>query len=133
MVFGKKIAYWQIWRKHNFGTAGAFARRTAYCNVWSSLPGLKRTVSPGGIDTSAPVRGLLTDTCLPGLDGEDAETAKFNAVTLFEGSLHLSKDSFHGHFGLGLGNSRLAHDFVDDIQLNQGVPQFGKYTVTQTN
>src|SRR5690242_2869815 len=29
-----------------------------YCRVCNSLPGLNRTAFPGGIDTSAPVRGL---------------------------------------------------------------------------
>src|SRR5208283_1297619 len=33
-------------------------RQLAYCSVCSSLPGLKRTAFPGGIATSAPVRGF---------------------------------------------------------------------------
>ena len=58
---------------------------------------------------------IASNACLSWLYGKDAETAKFNAVTLFESPLHFPKDSFHGHFGLGFGNSRLVHNFVDDI------------------
>jgi len=36
----------------------ASLRQLAYCSVCSSLPGLKRTAFPGGIATSAPVRGF---------------------------------------------------------------------------
>ena len=59
-----------------------------------------------------------------GLDGEDAKTAQFNAVTLFECALHFPEDSFHGHFGLRFGDSCLVDNFVYDVEFDQGVPQF---------
>jgi len=37
---------------------GNTVRLDYYCRVCSSLPGLKRTAFPGGMATSAPVRGL---------------------------------------------------------------------------
>lgn len=68
---------------------------------------------------------VAPDAGLAGLHREDAETAKFNAIALFERALHFSEDRLNGHFGLGLGDPGLIHDFVDDIELDQGVPQFG--------
>src|ERR1039457_1663146 len=57
-VSGRRI----ILRGHNFNYLPA-----PYCSVCSSLPGLKRTALPGGIDTSAPVRGLRPMPVLRGL------------------------------------------------------------------
>ena len=68
---------------------------------------------------------IASDAGFARLDGEHAETAKFNAVALFERALHFSEDGLDGHFGLRLGDSRLIDNFVDDIELDQGVPQFG--------
>lgn len=76
---------------------------------------------------------IAANSRFSGLHGKDAETPKFNAVSLFESPLHFPKDSFHGHFSLGLGDSRLIHNFVYDVELNQGVPQFGIGAGTQTN
>ena len=67
---------------------------------------------------------VAADAGFSGLDGEDAKTAKFNAVTLFECALHFPEDSFHGHFGLRFGDSCLVDNFVYDIEFDQGVPQF---------
>src|ERR1035441_471095 len=50
-------------------------RRAAgdYCSVCNSLPGLKRTALPGGMETSAPVRGLRP---IPVLRGFTLKTPK---------------------------------------------------------
>src|ERR1017187_6750803 len=50
-------------------------RRAAgdYCSVCNSLPGLKRTAFPGGMETSAPVRGLRP---IPVLRGFTLKTPK---------------------------------------------------------
>src|SRR5712671_169355 len=42
-------------------------RNPSYCSTCNSLPGLNRTAFPGGIDTSAPVRGLRPIPVLRGL------------------------------------------------------------------
>ena len=67
---------------------------------------------------------IAADARFSGLDGEDAETAKFNAIALFERALHFPEDSFDGHFGLCFGDSCLVDNFVYDVEFDQGVPQF---------
>src|ERR1051325_775879 len=49
------------------GRHDACGLQRIYCSVWSSLPGLNRTALPGGMDTSAPVRGLRPIPVLRGL------------------------------------------------------------------
>ncbi|MCU1319980.1 MAG: hypothetical protein JWP98_1498 [Edaphobacter sp.] len=39
--------------------------------------------------------GIATDTRLPGLNGEDAEAAKFNAVSSDQGLLHAIEDGVY--------------------------------------
>ena len=63
--------------------------------------------------------GIASDAGLTGLDVEHAETAQFDAVSLFEGFLHGFEDRLHGHFSLGFGNAGLVDDFVDDIEFDQ--------------
>src|ERR1019366_10567901 len=48
-------------------------RAAVYCSVCNSLPGLNRTAFPGGIETSAPVRGLRP---IPVLRGFTLNTPK---------------------------------------------------------
>src|SRR6516162_338939 len=43
------------------------AVQPGYCSVCNSLPGLNRTAFPGGMETSAPVRGLRPMPVLRGL------------------------------------------------------------------
>ena len=109
----------QIFWKHEFARCPDLLQRLEF------LARLKahRFAGRNG-DLRARAR-IAADARLSGFHGEDAETAKFNAVTLFERTLHFSKDSFHGHFSLGFRDSRLVDDFVYDVKLDQGVPQFG--------
>jgi len=76
------------------------------------------------METSAPVRAIAADTRFSRLTVKTPKP-KFNAVTCSRARFIFPKNRFHGHFGLGLGDSRLVDNFVYDIQLNQGVPQFG--------
>ena len=59
--------------------------------------------------------GIASDSGFTRLDVEHAETAQFDAISLFEGSLHGFEDRLHGHLSLGFGNAGLVDDFVDDI------------------
>ena len=90
------------------------------------LPGLETHCLAGWNGNFRSCAGIATDTCLAWLHCEDAKATKFNTIALFEGTFHFSEDSFHGHLGLGFRDSCLAHNFVDDIQLDQGVLQFGE-------
>ena len=112
----------QIFRKHE----SLLGRRTA--KLLQRLEFLARLKAHGftGRNGNLGTRPWITpNSGFSGFDGKDTETTKFNAVTLFEGPLHFSEDSFHGHFGLGFRDSGLVDNFVYDVQLNQGVPQFG--------
>ena len=97
----------------------------------SSLPGLKRTALPGGMETSAPVRGLRPDAGFPGAHVEYAKTAQFDAIAGGERLLHALEDGFDGEFCLGLGDSGAVDDFVDDVELNQGIPRVPRICVAQ--
>ena len=67
---------------------------------------------------------VASDAGLARPNVEDAETAQFNAVTLGQSFLHTLEDSFHRHFGFGLGDAGLVHNFVDDIELDhKSAPQ----------
>src|SRR5690349_16162106 len=50
-----------------------YGAQSGYCSVCNSLPGLKRTAFPGGMETSAPVRGLRP---MPVLRGRTLNTPK---------------------------------------------------------
>src|SRR3954453_12499550 len=63
-VFGR---VWVRRRRKILGRHDWTAARRVYCSVCSSLPGLKRTALPGGMETSAPVRGLRPIPVLRGL------------------------------------------------------------------
>jgi len=58
---------------------------------------------------------IAADTRFSRLHCEDAETAKFNAVTLREGSLHFGEDSLDGHVCFGFRDSCLVDDFLNDV------------------
>src|SRR5262245_50115685 len=63
---------------------------------------------------------IAADAGLARLDVEDAKSPQFNAIALLESLLHGLKDGLDGHFGLGLGDAGTVHNFVDDIELDQG-------------
>ena len=58
---------------HHRFRADELPPQVRYCSVCSSLPGLKRTALPGGMETSAPVRGLRP---IPVLRGFTENTPK---------------------------------------------------------
>ena len=68
--------------------------------------------------TSSPVRGITADAGLAGLDAEDAEFAKFDALPTAQSILERFKNSFHGLFGLGAADVGFRHDRVDNIELD---------------
>jgi len=53
---------------------------------------------------------------------EDAEASQLNALSMRQCSLHALKDRFHSHFGLGFGDSGLVYHFINDVELDHGVP-----------
>jgi len=61
---------------------------------------------------------VATDAGLAGTNVEDAEAAQFNAIALRQSLLHTLEDGLDGHFRFGLGDSRLVHDFVDDVEFD---------------
>jgi hypothetical protein len=52
---------------------------------------------------------------------EDAKAPQLDPLTLAECALHTLKDRFDGHLGLGFGDSGPVDNFVDDIELDQGI------------
>src|SRR5580698_6883604 len=53
---------------------------------------------------------------------EDPEAAQLNALAVRQGPLHALENSFHGHLGLGLGDAGFVDHFVDDVELDHGLP-----------
>src|SRR5260370_9429451 len=51
-----------------------------------------------------------------------AETAQFDAVSGGERLLHALEDGFDGKLRLGLGDPGAVNHFVDDVELNHGLP-----------
>ena len=95
----------------------------------SSFPGLNRTALPGGMDTSAPVRGLRPMPGLARTHVEHAKAPQLNAIAAGQRLLHALEYSFHGQFGLGLGDAGLGHHFVDNVELNhKRLPDAGSKT-----
>ena len=78
----------------------------AYCSVCNSLPGLKRTALPGGIATSAPVRGLRPMPVLRGRTLKMPKPRSSMRSPLSQSPLHAFKDGLDGHLGLRLGDAR---------------------------
>jgi hypothetical protein len=94
------------------------AREGRGVNLLQRLKFLTRLETHGLAGRNGNLRAgarIAANACFSGLDGEDAEPAKFNAITLFECPLHFAEDSFHGHFGLGFRDSGLIDDFVYDV------------------
>ena len=94
------------------------ASTRAYSIDCNSLPGLKRTALPGGIETSAPVRGLRP---IPVLRGRTLNTPKpRNSIRspLVRERRMLSKTVSTANSALVLVMPGLVHHFVDNVELN---------------
>src|SRR5665213_3613679 len=50
---------------------------------------------------------------------EDSEAAQLNTLAAPQGALHAFKDGFHSHLGLGLGDARSVHHFINDVEFDQ--------------
>ena len=91
------------------------------------LTGFETHGLPGGNGNLGAGARIAADSGLPRLDVEHAETAQLDPVTLLERLFHLFKYGLDRHFSLGLGNSSLVDNFVDDIELDQGLPPGESY------
>jgi flavin reductase (DIM6/NTAB) family NADH-FMN oxidoreductase RutF len=63
--------------------------------------------------------GVASDTGFARFHIEDAETAKFNAVSVLERFLHVLENGLDGHLRFCLRNSGFPDHFVDDIEFDQ--------------
>ncbi len=69
--------------------------------------------------------GIAANPGLARFDGKNPETTQLDTVSVLESPLHFLKNGFDGHFRLGLGDTGLADDFIDDIELNQAaLPEY---------
>src|SRR5208283_2739719 len=67
---------------------------------------------------------VASDAGLARTHVEHSETAQFNAIAGGERLLHAPEDGFDGEFRLGLGDPGAVDHFVDDVELNHGLPPF---------
>src|SRR5580704_9030939 len=65
---------------------------------------------------------VAADPGLAWADVEDAEAAQLDALTVRQSPLHALKNCFHSHLGLGLGDAGFVDHFVDDVELDHGLP-----------
>ena len=84
----------------------------------SSLPGLKRTALPGGMETSAPVRGLRPMPVLRGCTLKTPNPRSSMRSPVRSEFLHAFEDRLDRHFRFGLGDAGAVDDFVNDVQLD---------------
>ncbi len=68
--------------------------------------------------------GIAADAGLAGLDGEDAESPKFNAFAGDKGLLHALEDGIDGRLCLGPRESGTFNDSLNEILLDQGGSAF---------
>src|SRR6516225_10437459 len=66
--------------------------------------------------------GIATNASFSGLDAEDAELAKFDALPAAEGALERLKDGFDGLLRLGAADVRLRDHCVYDVELDHSRP-----------
>ena len=71
----------------------------------------------GDVDLFAGA-GIAADTGLAGLDAEDAEAAKLDALAAAESLLEGFENSFDSLLGFGAADESLGDNRVDDVQLN---------------
>src|SRR6476661_7578382 len=82
------------------------------------LPWLETYSLAGGNGNFRAGARVPSDAGLSRTDIEHAKASQFDAISFGQRSLHAFKNSFHGQFGLGLGDAGLVDHFVDDVQLN---------------
>ena len=61
---------------------------------------------------------VATDAGFAGTNVKDSEAPQFDPISLRQSLFHALKDGFHSHFSLRLGDARLVHDFVDDVEFD---------------
>src|SRR5262252_2799108 len=66
--------------------------------------------------------GIATNASFSGLDAEDAELAKFDALPAAEGALERLKDGFDGLLRFGAADVRLCDHCVYDVELDHNRP-----------
>ena len=66
--------------------------------------------------------GIATNASFSGLDAEDAELAKFDALPAAEGALERLKDGFDGLLRFGAADVRLRDHCVYDVELDHDRP-----------
>ena len=66
--------------------------------------------------------GIAANARFSGLNAEDAEFAKFDALAATESALERLKDRFDGLLGFGAADVRLRYDCVYDIELDHNRP-----------
>ena len=62
--------------------------------------------------------GVAADAGFAGLDAEDAEAAKFNALAAAESLLEGFEDRFDSLFGFGAADESFGYNRVHDVQLD---------------
>src|SRR5580698_1739503 len=61
---------------------------------------------------------IASDAGLARTHVEHAKSSQLNAIAVSQRLLHTLEDGFHRQLGLGLGDARPGHHFVDNIELN---------------
>jgi hypothetical protein len=64
---------------------------------------------------------VTTNAALARFDLEDAKSPKFNAFATLHGDSHRIEDGVDGYLGLNLCDVGHLRDFVDDVNLDQGL------------
>ena len=86
-----------------------------------SLPGLKRTVLPGGDANFLAGLGIAPDTGLARPDLENAEAAQFNALTACDRVAHGVEDRLDGDPRQTLAQARALDHAFNEVRLNHGL------------
>jgi len=87
--------------------------------------GLEADSFAGGNADLGAGAGVAADAGFAGFDGEDAESAKLDAVAFAEGFLHGFKDGVDGGLCLDTGEPGSFYDTLDEVLFDQsGSPSF---------
>jgi hypothetical protein len=62
--------------------------------------------------------GIATDSGLARTNVKNAKTAQFNPISLGQRFLHSIEDGLYSQLCLGLSDSSLTYDFIDDVELD---------------
>jgi hypothetical protein len=87
--------------------------------------GLEADGSAGGDVDLFACAGVATYAGLARFDGEDTESAQFDAITLGECALHRAEDRVDRSLGLVPGKAGPLYDALDKILLDQAGTPFG--------